>query len=73
VKARSGTRGLCGSLALATTLVTLVAGMSTAALSQDEQRMPSFTLRALDGSSFSNRSLAGNVALIDFWATWCEP
>lgn len=73
MKAPSGTRGLCGSLSLATTLVTLVAAMSTAALSQDEPRMPSFTLRALDGSFVSNRSLAGNVALIDFWATWCEP
>jgi len=47
--------------------------MSTAALPQDEPRMPSFTPRALDGSSFSSRSLAGSVALIDFWATWCEP
>lgn len=73
MKASSGTRGLLGSLALAAILVTLVAGLSSTALSQDQPRMPAFTLQALDGAAFSDTSLAGKVALIDFWATWCEP
>lgn len=76
MNAPSATRGLFRTLALAATLATLVAGgLSSTTLAQDENqaRMPSFTLQALDGSAFSNTSLAGKVVLIDFWATWCEP
>lgn len=73
MNAPSRARGPFGSLALAATLVMPVAGLSSTALSQDQARMPSFTLQTLDGSAFSDSSLVGKVALIDFWATWCEP
>jgi thiol-disulfide isomerase/thioredoxin len=32
---------------------------------------PQFSLRTLDGQSFTNSSLEGNVVLLQFWTTWC--
>ncbi len=32
---------------------------------------PQFNLRSLDGQTFSNASLSGNIVLLQFWATWC--
>jgi thiol-disulfide isomerase/thioredoxin len=32
-----------------------------------------FTLQSLDGESVTLSDYAGNVILLDFWATWCAP
>ncbi|HZP22786.1 MAG TPA: TlpA disulfide reductase family protein [Terriglobales bacterium] len=32
---------------------------------------PQFTVRSLDGQTFSNASLRGNIVLLEFWTTWC--
>lgn len=37
------------------------------------ERAPGFSLKALDGSTVASRSLAGNVVVLNFWATWCGP
>ncbi len=37
------------------------------------QPRPPFTLGAADGQRVSADDFAGQVMLINFWATWCEP
>lgn len=37
------------------------------------QQIPDFKFRGLDGNEITRETLAGKVAVIDFWATWCDP
>ena len=39
----------------------------------ERRAMPAFELERLDGTHFSSKALASKVALVDFWATWCQP
>jgi thiol-disulfide isomerase/thioredoxin len=36
-------------------------------------RLPDFSVKDLQGREISSADLHGNVVLIDFWATWCQP
>ena len=35
--------------------------------------LPEFSLKDLQGRKISSADLRGEVVLIDFWATWCQP
>ncbi|HVS82124.1 MAG TPA: TlpA disulfide reductase family protein [Pyrinomonadaceae bacterium] len=34
---------------------------------------PDFALSSLDGTTVKSSSLKGNVVVLNFWATWCQP
>lgn len=34
---------------------------------------PSFSLKSLDGSRVESGALKGNIVVLNFWATWCQP
>ena len=34
---------------------------------------PHFSLAAIDGTTLKSSSLKGNVVILNFWATWCQP
>jgi peroxiredoxin len=34
---------------------------------------PDFELNSLDGTTVESNSLKGNVVVLNFWATWCQP
>ena len=36
-------------------------------------RLPSFSVKDLQGREVSSADLRGKVVLINFWATWCQP
>lgn len=57
---------------LACALAAAIFAASADAFAQSAH-IPTFDLEALDGKRVSQSSLAGRVALVDFWATWCEP
>jgi thiol-disulfide isomerase/thioredoxin len=40
---------------------------------KDRQHAPEFGGTLLDGTKFSSSSLSGNVAVINFWGSWCPP
>lgn len=37
------------------------------------QPVPEFSFVDLDGNPVTRESLAGKIAVLDFWATWCNP
>jgi cytochrome c biogenesis protein CcmG/thiol:disulfide interchange protein DsbE len=36
-------------------------------------RIPDFTLTTFDGQTFNTADLRGQVIVINFWASWCDP
>jgi thiol-disulfide isomerase/thioredoxin len=36
-------------------------------------RAPAFSLKSLDGTIVTSRSLEGSIVVLNFWATWCAP
>ena len=72
------------SLILACLVATAAAGCSQPAANtasttdqpaaaDGKKAMPSFEVANIKGGSIKSADLQGKVALVDFWATWCEP
>src|SRR5205085_12640094 len=40
---------------------------------KDRQNAPHFGGKLLDGSTFSSSQLSGDVAVVNFWGSWCPP
>lgn len=58
----------------AVALLGLVAVFSLAPPTASGARLlPHFDVKLLDGTPFNPASIAGKVAVIDFWGTWCKP
>ena len=36
-------------------------------------KAPDFSLTALDGTTVRGSALKGNIVVLNFWATWCQP
>ena len=43
------------------------------AIGEIGSRLPDFSVKDLQGHLLSSADLKGRVALVDFWATWCQP
>src|SRR5262245_53869683 len=58
---------------LALLLVLLAGRVALAGSVGVGDRLPSFTLKAWDGTALASSSLAGKPVIVDFWASWCVP
>ncbi|HKV60475.1 MAG TPA: cytochrome c biogenesis protein CcdA [Candidatus Acidoferrum sp.] len=48
-------------------------GTSTVQASDKEKPAPAVTFKNLDGAEVTLAQYKGNVVLVNFWATWCDP
>jgi peroxiredoxin len=66
-------RRIGSSVSIALAVVAAVAATSPSLALSPGGRAPALELRALDGAPVSLASLRGQVVVVDFWASWCEP
>lgn len=66
--------------ALGALLVIVVAAIGIATLFRDQDNAPAerkvapeFSLHLFDGSTFNLADYRGQVVVVNFWASWCEP
>ena len=54
-------------------VILLACFMNSAGAAAISGPAPDFTLKSLDGKNLKLSEMAGNVVLINFWASWCAP
>jgi cytochrome c biogenesis protein CcmG, thiol:disulfide interchange protein DsbE len=59
-------------IALLSLLFALAASVHAAAI-EEGKPAPALEAKLLDGTPFSLSAEAGDVLIVNFWATWCEP
>ena len=68
-----------GGAALKILALSLVVALPAVVLAADldapneRKSMSRFELKSLDGKRVRSKDLAGKVAVVSFWATWCNP
>lgn len=70
--AQSGWAASRGSAA-GSAVGTAVTAPSFKSLTRVGERMPTFTVKEMSGSTFSMAEERGKVVVVNFWATWCPP
>lgn len=75
---QSGRRGLWSALIFVVALAFL--GFLALGLNRAQEgpvrvgaQAPSFTLTTFDGQSYNTEAYAGQVIVVNFWASWCKP
>lgn len=62
-----------GTLLSVAVAVALLAMLAFSTADTEPKLAPDFSLMSLDGEEIRLSQYAGNVVVIDFWATWCTP
>lgn len=74
---RTGLNAISITLIVVVVIVIAVVGaqfaQQNAAPVADGNQAPGFTVTTFDGEEVSLESLAGNVVVVNFWASWCVP
>jgi cytochrome c biogenesis protein CcmG/thiol:disulfide interchange protein DsbE len=75
---QTGRRGVWGYLVLAAVLLFIILLASSLMRAQQGpvrvgSIAPQFTLTTFDGETYHTEDYAGQVIVVNFWASWCQP
>lgn len=65
--------GVAGAIALIALVWVMTDRTELPSVGEVERPVPDVVLTALDGSEVDFSAYQGQVVLVNFWATWCEP
>ncbi len=65
--------GIPKPLSCVVVTLALLFAFSASAAGSPVRTLPKFKLKLMDGTVVQSKDLAGKIAVIDFWGTWCKP